>query len=217
LEERGRITVTIGFSILAPPTTNTKPVSQPQIPLSPADDSKPDDETATAPLTIQVSAPIVKAPQVETPDLWLFAYERAGFDEEQKKILLRTPEKDEAEPWSPLEFVEEVKDATRERCMECAKSGWVTSDGVHNGTSNVVVAQRAEKVISAVLEMKEFVDQGLKLDATGYGATAWSVITFGLQASYPPTLRVFFVLAPSYSWCRTTSNEHSPYSMPRLS
>jgi hypothetical protein len=130
-------------------------MSQPQVPLSPAQDSKPDDETATAPLTIEVSAPIVEGPRVETPDLWLLAYERAGFNEEQKKTLLRTSEEDEATPRSPLEYVENVKDVTRDRCMECAKSGWVTSDGARNGTRNVVVAQRAEEVISAVLEMKD--------------------------------------------------------------
>jgi hypothetical protein len=94
------------------------------------------------------------------------------FRRRAEKILLRTSENDEAKPWSPLEFVEKVKDVTRDRCMECAKSGWVTSDGARNGTRNVVVAQRAEKVISAVLEMKEFVNQGLKFDVTGYGATA---------------------------------------------
>jgi hypothetical protein len=162
----------LGSASLAPPTTSTKPVSQPQVPLSPAEDSKPDDETTTAPLKIQVSSPIVKGPRVETPDLWLLAYERAGFDEEQKKILLRTSERDETKPWSPLEFVEKVKDVTHDRCMECAKSGLVISDGVRNGTRNVVVAQRAEKVIGTVLEMKEFVNQGLKFDATGYGVTA---------------------------------------------
>jgi hypothetical protein len=129
-------------------------VSQSQVPLSPAEDIKLDDETTTAPLTIQVSAPIVEGPRVEIPDLWLHAHEGAGFDEEQKKILLRASEEDEDKPWSPLKFVEEVKNVTRDRCRECAKSGWVISDGARNGTRNVVVAQGAEKVISAVLERR---------------------------------------------------------------
>ena len=61
--------------------------------------------------------------------------------------------------------------------MDCAKSGWVTDDG----TRRVIVAQRAEKVITAVLELKDFVSQGLKFDVTGYGTPAWSVITLGVQ------------------------------------
>jgi hypothetical protein len=132
-------------------------VSEPKAPSPPTEDSKSDERTATTPLTVQVSAPIVEGPRVETPDLWLLAYERAGFDEKQKQILLRTSEPDRVDPWSPLDFVEEVKDVTHDQCAECVKSGWIANDG----TRNVAVAQRAEKVITAVLEMKEFVSQEL--------------------------------------------------------
>jgi hypothetical protein len=113
-------------------------VSEPQASSTPTKHDKPDDEAPPTLLTTQVSTPTVKTPRVEKPDLWLLAYERAGFDKDQKQVLLDTSDNDEAKPWSPLDVVEEVKDATSNRCMECSKSGWVTDDGIRR----VVVAQR---------------------------------------------------------------------------
>jgi hypothetical protein len=85
-----------GSASLASLTTNTEPVDQLQVPSPPAEDQNQDSQTASTPLTVHVSAPTVEGPRVETPDLWLLAYERAGFNKEQKKTLLETSEQDEA-------------------------------------------------------------------------------------------------------------------------
>jgi len=83
-------------------------------------------------------------------------------------------------PWSPVQFVQEVKEVTRDRYVECEKSGWFAKAG----GCKAVIKQRAGTVLMAVLELKDFVSEGLKYDVTGYGATAWSIITFGLRVSF---------------------------------
>ncbi|KAI4960287.1 hypothetical protein J4E86_001909 [Alternaria arbusti] len=88
---------------------------------------------------------------------------------------------------SSLQFVQEVKDVTRDRFVECEKSGWFAKAG----GCKAVIKQRAGTVLMAVLELKDFVSEGLKYDVTGYGATAWSIITFGLRADLDRTQSIF--------------------------
>ena len=95
-------------------------------------------------------------------------------------MLLGPPTGTETAPWSPVQFVQEVKDVTRDRFVECEKSGWFAKAG----GCKAVIKQRAGTVLMAVLELKDFVSEGLKYDVTGYGATAWSIITFGLRVSF---------------------------------
>lgn len=43
------------------------------------------------------------------------------------------------------------------------------------------ITRHAQTVVIAALEVRELVAAGLKFDATGYEATAWSIITFCLH------------------------------------
>lgn len=122
---------------------------------------------------------VEKIDRPKPPDLWNLAFERAELDERDRDILLQAS-KDHSETWSPVKFVEQVKELTRERSRECERSGWVDK-----ASGRTAVAQQAEAVLTAVLELKEFVSAGLKFDVSGYGATAWSVVTFGLQVRCP--------------------------------
>jgi len=108
--------------------------------------------------------------------LWDRAYEKAKFTDTETEVLLKAFQGDRKE-WTAVSFVEEVKDLTRARCIDCAEDDY----SARKSGKRTVIAQRAETIVSAVLQMKDLVSAGLKFDATGYGATAWSVITFSLQ------------------------------------
>ncbi|KAI4651901.1 hypothetical protein J4E93_002097 [Alternaria ventricosa] len=124
-----------------------------------------------------IISPQFQGPRIEKPDLWLLALERSELNNEQSLVLLSPPTGGETEPWSPVQFVQEVKDVTRDRYVEGEKSGWFAKAR----GCKAVIKQRAGTVLMAVLELKDFVSEGLKYDVTGYGATAWSIITFGLR------------------------------------
>ena len=64
--------------------------------------------------------------------------------------------------------MQEVKDVTRDRYVECEKRVWFAKTGGYKA----VIKQRAETVLIAVFELKDFVSEGLKYDVTRYGATA---------------------------------------------
>lgn len=93
-------------------------------------------------------------------------------------MLLRSESASDSS-WSPLEFVEEVKRQTVDRYADCKRSGWI-SYKEHSGS---IITKNAETIINAVLEVRELMSAGLKFDMTGYAATAWSIITLGLQVS----------------------------------
>ncbi|KAF1958194.1 hypothetical protein CC80DRAFT_26127 [Byssothecium circinans] len=116
-----------------------------------------------------------KPERLKPPDLWQLAYERSGL-EASKIAILRAEDGEKDEERSLKNFVERVKNLTQERRVECERSGWID----HN-TKKIAFAQQAQTVLTAVLELRELVSAGLKFDVTGYGAAAWSAVTFGLQ------------------------------------
>lgn len=114
--------------------------------------------------------------ELEVLELWRLAYERAAFSDEQSAVFTK-PMEGESNSWSPLRFVEEVKQLTGNQYAPY-KNKDLEADGMANRSA---INQRARTVLTAVLELRELVGAGLKFDAIGYGATAWSIITFGLQ------------------------------------
>jgi len=146
-----------------------------QLSLS-ADHSTMRDREATAEISKTVVRTSTEDLVVEEPKLWDLAFARAGFDEHETQILLR-PVTENCKTWSAQGFVEEVKKLTGKKYAECEQSKWTSEQ---DGGDPAIVRQ-AEKVIVAALELKDLVAAGLKFDVTGYGATAWSFITFGLQ------------------------------------
>lgn len=115
-----------------------------------------------------IISPQFQGPRIEKPDIWLLALERSGLSNEQSLVLLSPPTGGETEPWSPVQFVQEVKDVTRDRYVECEKRVWFAKTGGYKA----VIKQRAETVLIAVFELTDFVSEGLKYDVTRYGATA---------------------------------------------
>jgi hypothetical protein len=119
-----------------------------------------------------------KRPAVEH-DLWTMAFLRAEFNQKESELLLKAFD-DQKDDWSALGFVKKVTDLTQVQCHLSGKSGWRCN---RSGGGRVAVARQAENILSAVLQLKDLVSAGLKFDATGYGATAWSLVTFSLQVS----------------------------------
>lgn len=64
--------------------------------------------------------PADQAARVEKRDLWLMAYERAGFDEKQTEILLK-PLNDSETNRSPLEIVDSVMEFTIDNYADCKR------------------------------------------------------------------------------------------------
>lgn len=144
---------------------------------------KPTDEPAKGsnpeePLSVLV--PLASAEESKDPksDWWKLAYERANLNKEEARIL-KKPLKEDGTACSALGFLEDIKNAIGERYADPKKNDWTTKG------SRTAIAFRAKKVLGAVLEMKELVNARLKFDVTGYGATAWSAVTFALQAIIP--------------------------------
>lgn len=112
----------------------------------------------------------------ERPNLWELAYEQGEFDEEGIRVLAQSS-KEHSSSWSPMVLLEQVKTLSSARFVECKQSGWLTGPR----GDNFAVIHQVQTIVSAVLELNEMVSAGLRFDASGYGATAWSIITFGLE------------------------------------
>lgn len=163
----------LGSPLLAPPAA-------PNI----VSDVQAGDELESKEFVAEVSlqVPVVEKPSIEKPDLWQLAFESLELDEEKKALLAPTPGPSET-PWSPKEFVTEVIGLTQERCADYEKSGWHVT--TQNG-KEIKVSRQAKSILCSVLEFKELIDAGLRYDVTGYGATAWSMVSFSLQVRKVP-------------------------------
>ncbi|KAJ4361958.1 hypothetical protein N0V83_010899 [Neocucurbitaria cava] len=93
-------------------------------------------------------------------DLWKLAFEKAGFDEHQRGVLLG---ESSGASWSPSVLVERVSDSTIARFRDCKSSKWFSGPRDHTAA----VSAQAKTVFTAILALKNFVDAGMKFDITG--------------------------------------------------
>ena len=75
--------------------------------------------------------------------------------------------------------VQSVADETEKRYRESQEAGWKISGGKDKSGINLRTA--AEKILSSVLWSKKLIDAGVAFDPTGYSASAWTIISLGLQ------------------------------------
>ena len=109
-----------------------------------------------------------------TRDLWRAAFE--SLNDGEKSVLDPSTNQDPNKP--PTYLVDEVIDLTREKCAQYEAGGWHIK---REGREDINVREKAKSLICSALVVKDLIDAGLQFDASGYGALAWSVVSFGLQ------------------------------------
>ena len=107
-------------------------------------------------------------------DLWRAAFESLSYHEQSAldPSINQNPKK------PPSQLVDEVIDLTREKCAQYEAGGWHIK---REGREDINVRDKAKSLICSALVVKDLIDAGLQFDASGYGALAWSVVSFGLQ------------------------------------
>ena len=113
-----------------------------------------------------------------TRDLWQAAFETLT-QEEKDALETSTEGADHAKP--PPSLVEDIVRLTKEKCAQYEAGGWHIE---RKGHGDVNVRDKAKSLLCSVLTFKDLIDAGLKFDASGYGALAWSLVSFGLKVSY---------------------------------
>ncbi|KAF2875677.1 hypothetical protein BDV95DRAFT_280061 [Massariosphaeria phaeospora] len=111
-------------------------------------------------------------------DLWQVAFGSSDLTDDQRSTLI-SPSGSTTDLTSPPSLVDEIISLTRKRCTEYEQSGWHLQ--TESGGKEIRVSAKAKRILCSVLGYKALVDAGVKFDATGYGATAWSIISLGLQ------------------------------------
>ena len=109
-----------------------------------------------------------------TRDLWRAAFE--SLSDGEKSVL--DPSTNQKPNKPPSHLVDEVIDLTREKCAQYEAGGWHIK---REGREDINVREKAKSLICSALVVKDLIDAGLQFDASGYGALAWSVVSFGLQ------------------------------------
>ena len=109
-----------------------------------------------------------------TRDLWRAAFE--SLSDGEKSVL--DPSTNQRPNKPPSHLVDEVIDLTREKCAQYEAGGWHIK---REGWEDINVREKAKSLICSALVVKDLIDAGLQFDASGYGALAWSVVSFGLQ------------------------------------
>lgn len=109
-----------------------------------------------------------------TRDLWRAAFESLSHDEQS--ALDPSTNQDAKKP--PSHLVDEVIDLTKEKCAQYEAGGWHIK---REGREDINVREKAKSLICSALVVKDLIDAGLQFDVSGYGALAWSVVSFGLQ------------------------------------
>ena len=107
-------------------------------------------------------------------DLWRAAFE--SLSDGEKSVL--DPSTNQKPNKPPSHLVDEVIDLTREKCAQYEAGGWHIK---REGWEDINVREKAKSLICSALVVKDLIDAGLQFDASGYGALAWSVVSFGLQ------------------------------------
>ena len=109
-----------------------------------------------------------------TRDLWRAAFESLSHDEQS--ALDASTNQNPKKPASHL--VDEVINLTREKCAQYEACGWHIK---REGREDINIRDKAKSLICSALVVKDLIDAGLQFDVSGYGALAWSVVSFGLQ------------------------------------
>ncbi len=107
-------------------------------------------------------------------DLWRAAFE--SLSDEEKSALGPSTNQNTTRP--PSHLVDEIIDLTREKCAQYEAGGWHVK---REGREDINVREKAKSLICSALVVKDLIDAGLQFDVSGYGALAWSVVSFGLQ------------------------------------
>ena len=109
-----------------------------------------------------------------TRDLWRAAFESLSHHEQSAL----DPSTNQNPKKPPSHLVDEIIDLTREKCAQYEAGGWHIK---REGREDINVRDKAKSLICSALVVKDLIDAGLQFDASGYGALAWSVVSFGLQ------------------------------------
>lgn len=156
------------------------PVKEPSTTLLRPQGEDPDPECGLEESVEDVASDnVIKSP----PDmlkLWQIAFDTADFTDEQRAALKLSNEFDNRIT-SPQSLIEEIITLTKRKCTDYENSGWSIQS--ESGQKEIRVCEKAKVVLRSVLEYKALIDASFKFDATGYGNTACSVVSFGLQVS----------------------------------
>ena len=120
-------------------------------------------------------------------NLWQEAF--AKLDDGQRDLLSNIKESRESS------VVQSVADETEKRYRESRKKGGKMSQDKDKNDINLRAA--AEKILSSVLRSKKLIDAGVAFDPTGHAASAWTIISLGLQIVQNDIDRVQAVLEAS--------------------
>lgn len=104
-------------------------------------------------------------------NLWQEAF--AKLDDRQRDLLSKIEESQ-----GPI-VVQTVADETEKRYREFHKGRGKMSQDKDKNDINLRAA--AEKILSSVLRSKKLIDAGVAFDPTGHAASAWTIISLGLQ------------------------------------
>lgn len=108
------------------------------------------------------------------PDLWLLAIDATRWDRATIEDYNSLSSIDNGQSYSVTDLVQRVDTLAREQFQtSCART---TTE-----QKSVAVLPSTQKFINRILDMKSTIDATLRLDVSGYGATAWSIISFGFQ------------------------------------
>lgn len=99
-------------------------------------------------------------------NLWQEAF--AKLDDVQRDLLSSIEER------QGPSVVQSVADKTEEQYRESHKGGC-------EGKNHINLRAAAEKILSSVLRSKKLIDAGVSFDPTGHSASAWAIISLGLQ------------------------------------
>ena len=146
-----------------------------------------------------------------TRDLWRVAFESLSDDE--KSALDPSTNQKPINP--PSHLVDEVIDLTREKCAQYEAGGWHIK---REGREDINVREKAKSLICSALVVKDLIDAGLQFDASGYGALAWSVVSFGLQVCEQRSSSLIQSSTEQHSSSsRMTRTDSALFLIPRIS
>lgn len=136
-------------------------------------DPEPDPVVLATPTKPAQQTPVNNDAGTEKSKLWGLAFQRASCSGREITILMNSAE-DDQRGWSPsswvddLKVIQEVEATTLQRCTIANRCGWKSD----KSGGELAIREQAEKVLGAVLGMKDLISAGLKFDVTGYAATA---------------------------------------------
>ena len=145
-----------------------------------------------------------------TRDLWRAAFE--SLSDNEKSALDPSINQNPNKP--PSHLVDEVIHLTREKCVQYEAGGWHIR---REGREDINVREKAKSLICSALVVKDLINAGLQFDASGYGALAWSVVSFGLQVcEQPSSFRIQSSNEQHSSSYRMTGTDSALFLTPRI-